>query len=200
MTVKRALGFFLAGVLFFSGCAVDSNPTGGDSGAKAASVEDLELTSDDLSGWENRQASLVEGSVDGFQTFNSVDELAENAINGGAYKYNSDDITRASIQLMQRKASGDKIYLVEIRIFNMSTNENARDNIDNSEHTGLKTLDDFGDEFGYAKYEKGATSCSAFAAYDKFYIELSFSGYSSGDDALTDARSFLRLFKKKTKA
>ncbi len=191
----------LAGILAFSGCAVDSNPAGGNGGIKAGSVEDLELTEDDLSSWSNREAKLADGTVNGFQVFNSVDELANDAINGGAYKYNYDDITRASIQLMQRETSGNRIYLVEIRIFNMSTNENARNNIDNSDNSAEKTFDDFEDEdLGYAKREKGATSCTAVAAYDKFYIELLFSGYSSGDDALADARSFLKLFKQKTQA
>ncbi len=174
----------------------DCHPS--DGGTCPLKVEHLELTEDDLPGWQNREAWLVEGRIDGFAVFNSVEDLADNAINGGAYQYNHQDIERAAIQLMGRTENG-KTYLAETRIFSMGTYEAAKENLDDYTAHRSESIDSL-PELGYVKYDTGTTSCIAYAAFGKFYIEISMWGYTSGDAALIDAREFLDIYKRKISA
>jgi hypothetical protein len=194
----KSRGIALAAVLLIGGCAIEeqSGPVDG-SQAYASSVSDLELTGNDISGWQNRDGSAANGEVAGFQTYATAGDLAENAINGTIDRYNKDEIAEAAIQFMQSTVESET-RKADVYIFDMGTASGAKENMDKAINDGgivSSTVPLQG--AGTAEVHTFSNGCYAFAAYGTFYFELQFSGYSDSDDAVADAQTFLGIYRAK---
>jgi len=160
------------------------------SNTTSASLDDLYNAAASINGW-------TEGNE---QRFNFTAENLHFKINGGDYSYIKDSTLKEGyFATLQNASTG--AYL-EYFVFDYNTQANAKKEFD---YLVQKRIVDGGmTEVNIAGFNSSSVRAAevgggiqVYAYFNKYYFEMTFSGYNSTSDAANDAAIFLNKFKSK---
>jgi len=163
-------------------CKVVSDNEGGDQG-----VENFILELNEISGWA--EASIYEFDVNNCHN--------DAGLNGGAQKYVEEGLVRGFRQIMRTTTD----YEADIFVMDFGNSTNATNMFNRiiADYTNNKLP--IG---GYAETvvstEENLSGVNTSAHFDRFFIEIKFTGYSKKDDSRVTAQGFIETLEEKVPA
>lgn len=157
-----------------------------DTGGSGKSVYSLKLGSGDISPWVQID--------DGFKEFKPA--TAFDVINGGADEYVANGLVEGFFQTL---SNSDKFAEMKIMDLSSTSNATAMYKIKNKIIGDKSPSGNYNDSIA-AIDNAPLSGVVAYAHFDKYYIELDYTGYDSKTDARTAAANFIQVFDAKIDA
>jgi hypothetical protein len=144
--------------------------------ADSTSFEQIRKTAVSISGWTEQKEH--------YRHFNA-EELFD-IIDGGAAEYVQQGLKSGIVILLTNKGKSLEIFFED---FVTSTHSKSMVNIKEKSATSAKRLSQV--NAIYAVYDKVIGGCMVYWTKSKYYVEMTFTGYQSVDEALCDATTFI---------